>query len=65
MRTDIHKINEQTPHQELTEGLMMFAGELLNILIPVNGEQEHRFSTKICAGIVWFVLWSVLIPVYR
>ena len=26
MRTDVHKINEQTPHQELTEGLMMFAG---------------------------------------
>lgn len=26
MRTDVHKINEQTPHQELTEGLMIFAG---------------------------------------
>lgn len=26
MRTDVHKINEQTPHEELTEGLMMFAG---------------------------------------
>ena len=26
MRTDIHKINEKTPHQELTEGLMTFAG---------------------------------------
>ena len=26
MRTDISKINEQTPHQELTEGLMIFAG---------------------------------------
>ena len=25
MRTDVHQINEQTPHQELTEGLMMFA----------------------------------------
>ena len=25
MRTDVHKINEQTPHQDLTEGLMMFA----------------------------------------
>ena len=25
MRTDISKINEQTPHQELTEGLMLFA----------------------------------------
>lgn len=25
MRTDVNKINEQTPHQELTEGLMMFA----------------------------------------
>ena len=25
MRTDIHKINEQTRHQDLTEGLMMFA----------------------------------------
>lgn len=25
MRTDVHKINEQTRHQELTEGLMMFA----------------------------------------
>ena len=24
MRTDITKINEQTPHQELTEGLMLF-----------------------------------------
>jgi pyruvate ferredoxin oxidoreductase delta subunit len=26
MRTDVHNINEQTPHQDLTEGLMMFAG---------------------------------------
>ncbi len=26
MRTDVHKINEQTPHQNLTEGLMVFAG---------------------------------------
>ena len=26
MRTDISRINEQTPHQELTEGLMVFAG---------------------------------------
>ena len=26
MRTDISKINEQTPHQDLTEGLMLFAG---------------------------------------
>ena len=25
MRTDISKINEQTPHQDLTEGLMLFA----------------------------------------
>lgn len=26
MRTDVHKINEHTGHQDLTEGLMMFAG---------------------------------------
>lgn len=26
MRTDINKITEQTPHKELTEGLMVFAG---------------------------------------
>ena len=26
MRTDIGKINEQTPHQDLTEGLMIFGG---------------------------------------
>ena len=26
MRTDISRINEQTPYQELTEGLMVFAG---------------------------------------
>ena len=26
MRTDITGINEKTPHQELTEGLMIFAG---------------------------------------
>ena len=26
MRTDITKINEKTPHQDLTEGLMVFAG---------------------------------------
>ena len=25
MRTDVKKINETTPHQDLTEGLMMFA----------------------------------------
>lgn len=24
MRTDISKINEQTPHQDLTEGLMLW-----------------------------------------
>lgn len=26
MRTDVTKINEQTPHQDLTEGLIMYAG---------------------------------------
>lgn len=26
MRTDVTKINEQTPHQDLTEGLMIFNG---------------------------------------
>ena len=26
MRTDITKINEKTPHEDLTEGLMIFAG---------------------------------------
>ncbi|MBQ0059310.1 MAG: 4Fe-4S binding protein [Lachnospiraceae bacterium] len=26
MRTDVSKINEKTRHQDLTEGLMMFAG---------------------------------------
>ena len=26
MRTDVKKINEQSKHQELTEGLMIFAG---------------------------------------
>ena len=26
MRTDITKINEKTPHEALTEGLMIFAG---------------------------------------
>ena len=26
MRTDIKNINEHTPHEELTEGLMIFAG---------------------------------------
>ena len=26
MRTDVTKINEKTPHQELTEGLMIFDG---------------------------------------
>ena len=26
MRTDVTKINEKTPHEQLTEGLMMFAG---------------------------------------
>lgn len=26
MRTNVNKINETTPHQELTEGLMIFAG---------------------------------------
>ena len=25
MRSDVNKINEKTPHQDLTEGLMMFA----------------------------------------
>ena len=26
MRTDVSKINEKTPYEDLTEGLMMFAG---------------------------------------
>jgi len=26
MRTDVTKINEKTPHHQLTEGLMIFAG---------------------------------------
>ena len=30
MRTDVSKINEHTPHQDLTEGLMMFAGATSN-----------------------------------
>ena len=29
MRTDISKINEQTPHQDLTRGLMLFASGTL------------------------------------
>ena len=43
MRTDISKINEQTPHQDLTEGLMLFAGGTSNSFIQGNGEQEHQF----------------------
>ena len=30
MRTDVTKINEKTPHEQLTEGLMMFAGGTSN-----------------------------------
>ena len=34
MRTDVTKINEKTPHQELTEGLMIF-----------DGGSSHLFKT--------------------
>ena len=37
MRTDISKINEQTPHQDLTEGLMLFAGGTSKQLQTVYG----------------------------
>ena len=54
MRTDISKINEQTPHQDLTEGLMLFAGG--------TSKQFHtgewRTRTPILDN-VWSVPWSV------
>ena len=42
MRTDVQKINEQTPHQELTEGLMMFAGGTSRYF--ENGRVENQYA---------------------
>ena len=47
MRTDVTKINEKTPHQDLTEGLMVLRVALQNFLIPVSGARIHRFMLQI------------------
>lgn len=65
MRTDVQKINEQTPHQELTEGLMMFAGEHPDILKRESGEPVRRCFMRICADSVCCARRSVPIPVFR
>ena len=44
MRTDVTKINEKTPHQDLTEGLRV---ALQNFLIPVSGARIPRFMLQI------------------
>ena len=55
MRTDITKINEQTPVGELTEGLMVFQ----SFLIQESGEQIHRYLKQIYANSVYSVHLSV------
>ena len=47
MRTDVTKINEKTPHQDLTEGLMVFAGGTSKLFIPVSGARIPRFMLQI------------------
>ena len=47
MRTDVTKINEKTPHQDLTEGLMVLRVALQNFLIPVSGARIPRFMLQI------------------
>lgn len=47
MRTDITKINEQSPHQDLTEGLMVFAGGTSKLLIQGSGGLIHQSFIKI------------------
>ena len=44
MRTDVTKINEKTPHQDLTEGLMVFAGGTSKLF----NTGEWRTNTPIC-----------------
>ena len=49
MRTDITKINEQTRHQDLTEGLMMFDGG--NSKLFLTGEWRTNtpvFYAELC-----------------
>lgn len=43
MRTDITKINEKTPHQDLTEGLMVFAGGTSKLFTQENGVRTRRY----------------------
>lgn len=44
MRTDITKINEKTPHQDLTEGLMVFARWYVQTcLTQENGVRTRRY----------------------
>ena len=50
MRTDITKINEKTPHQDLTEGLMVFAGGTSNGCIPVVDGKRLAFDMDHCKG---------------
>ena len=63
MRTDISKINEQTPHQDLTEVLMLFASGTskqfhteecsmvcLDSSIPLKDGERVEFDYDHCKG---------------
>lgn len=48
MRTDVTKINEKTPHQDLTEGLMVFAGGTSKLFnTQLSGARIPRFMLQI------------------
>ncbi len=59
MRTDISKINEQTPHQDLTEGLMLFAGGTSKQFHTGEWRTRTPILDRIFADNVWSVPWSV------
>lgn len=64
MRTDITKINEQTGHQHLTEGLMIFAGVLQSCLRLASGGLVRQFFMKTSVNSVFCVHLCALTAAY-
>ena len=59
MRTDITKINEQTPVGELTEGLMVFAGGTSKLFNTGEWRTNTPVFKQIYANSVYSVHLSV------
>ena len=64
MRTDITKINENTPHEELTEGLMVFNGATSK-LFNTGEWRTNLYSKQIYANSVCCVHLSARTAVFR